>query len=218
MFCDDSCAATGRSSRAVDVGLGPGSARGLSRGRSDLGPGSPPAGAPDGRDVPSRRLQGATWGGCCATVLADLPAGVRVHVHECRATRLTDDRPAQLVISTVARPCVSTPSSSPPGTSMPPRPTPSSTSPPGRRRGLRYCRGTRPRQRPVGHRTGRPVIVRGRAAFVDLVVLLFEAGAGAEPGRTKPRYVPSGRGPVLHRIAAGFALPREGRVRCAAAA
>ena len=30
-------------------------------------------------------------------VIANLPAGVRVHVHECRATGLTDDGPAQLV-------------------------------------------------------------------------------------------------------------------------
>src|SRR5690348_4274822 len=46
---------------------------------------------------PTRRLQSAYLGWVLRHVVGGLPAGVRVHVHECRAVGLTDDGAAQLL-------------------------------------------------------------------------------------------------------------------------
>src|SRR5690349_22369630 len=46
---------------------------------------------------PSRRLQSAYLGWVLRHVLAGLPAGMRVYVHECRAVGLVDDGDTQLV-------------------------------------------------------------------------------------------------------------------------
>ena len=86
--------------RAVDVGLGPGPARRPAPGGdlADLGPElATELRALTAATFPSRRLQSAYLGWVLRHVIANLPTGVRVHVHECRATGLTEDGAAQLV-------------------------------------------------------------------------------------------------------------------------
>ncbi len=152
---------------------------------------------------PSRRLQSAYLGWVLRHVLADLPAGVRVHVHECRATRLTDDGPAQLVHldggATLRVDAVVLASGHLDAT-----PTDAELDLAARAAaaGLRYLPPEQTTDSDLsGIEPGEPVIVRGTGlAFVDLVVLLFEGRGGRyEPGPDgELRYVPSGREPVLH--------------------
>ena len=152
---------------------------------------------------PSRRLQSAYLGWVLRHVIADLPAGVRVHVHECRATGLTDDGAAQLVHLdggvTLRVDAVVLASGHLDAT-----PTDAELDLAARAAaaGLRYLPPEQTTDSDLsGIEPGEPVIVRGTGlAFVDLVVLLFEGRGGRyEPGPDgELRYVPSGREPVLH--------------------
>ena len=152
---------------------------------------------------PSRRLQSAYLGWVLRHVIAGLPAGVRVHVHECRATGLTDDGAAQLVHldggATLRVDAVVLASGHLDAT-----PTEAELDLAARAAaaGLRYLPPEQTTDSDLsGIEPGEPVIVRGTGlAFVDLVVLLFEGRGGRyEPGPNgELRYVPSGREPVLH--------------------
>ena len=152
---------------------------------------------------PSRRLQSAYLGWVLRHVIADLPAGVRVHVHECRATGLTDDGAAQLVHldggATLRVDAVVLASGHLDAT-----PTDAELDLAARAAaaGLRYLPPEQTTDSDLSSiEPGEPVIVRGTGlAFVDLVVLLFEGRGGRyEPGPDgELRYVPSGREPVLH--------------------
>ena len=152
---------------------------------------------------PTRRLQSAYLGWVLRHVLANLPVGVRVHVHECRATGLTDDGAAQLVhldggailrVDTVVLA----------SGHLDAGPTDAELDLAARAAaaGLRYLPPEQTTDTDLSVvRPGEPVIVRGTGlAFVDLVVLLFEGRGGRyEPGPDgELRYVPSGREPVLH--------------------
>jgi hypothetical protein len=148
-------------------------------------------------------LQSAYLGWVLRHVIADLPAGVRVHVHECRATGLTDDGAAQLVHldggATLRVDAVVLASGHLDAT-----PTDAELDLAARAAaaGLRYLPPEQTTDSDLsGIVPGEPVIVRGTGlAFVDLVVLLFEGRGGRyEPGPDgELRYVPSGREPVLH--------------------
>jgi FAD-NAD(P)-binding len=152
---------------------------------------------------PSRRLQSAYLGWVLRHVIADLPAGVRVYVHECRATGLTDDGAAQLVHLdggvTLRVDAVVLASGHLDAT-----PTDAELDLAARAAaaGLRYLPPEQTTDSDLsGIVPGEPVIVRGTGlAFVDLVVLLFEGRGGRyERGPDgELRYVPSGREPVLH--------------------
>ena len=152
---------------------------------------------------PSRRLQSAYLGWVLRHVIAGLPAGVRVHVHECRATGLTDDGAAQLVHldggATLRVDAVVLASGHLDAT-----PTEAELDLAARAAaaGLSYLPPEQTTDSDLsGIEPGEPVIVRGTGlAFVDLVVLLFE-GRGGRYGLGPDgelRYVPSGREPVLH--------------------
>ena len=152
---------------------------------------------------PSRRLQSAYLGWVLRHVIADLPAGVRVHVHECRATGLTDDGAAQLVHldgGAILRVDAVVLASG----HLDATPTDAELDLAARAAaaGLRYLPPEQTTDSDLsGIEPGEPVIVRGTGlAFVDLVVLLFEGRGGRyEPGPDgELRYVPSGREPVLH--------------------
>ena len=152
---------------------------------------------------PSRRLQSAYLGWVLRHAIADLPTGIRVHVHECRATGLTDDGAAQLVHldggATLRVDAVVLASGHLDAT-----PTEAELDLAARAAaaGLRYLPPEQTTDSDLsGIEPGEPVIVRGTGlAFVDLVVLLFEGRGGRyEPGPDgELRYVPSGREPVLH--------------------
>ena len=152
---------------------------------------------------PSRRLQSAYLGWVLRHVIADLPAAVRVHVHECRATGLTDDGAAQLVHldgGAILRVDAVVLASG----HLDATPTDAELDLAARAAaaGLRYLPPEQTTDSDLsGIEPGEPVIVRGTGlAFVDLVVLLFEGRGGRyEPGPDgELRYVPSGREPVLH--------------------
>ena len=152
---------------------------------------------------PSRRLQSAYLGWVLRHVLAGLPSGVRVHVHECRAVGLTDDGGTQLVRldggATLRADAVVLASGHLDAT-----PTPDELDLAARAAaaGLRYLPPEQTTDTDLSVvEPGEPVIVRGTGlAFVDLAVLLFEGRGGRyEPGPDgELRYLPSGREPVLH--------------------
>ena len=185
--------------RAVDVGLGPGPARGPPpRGgrRRPRARARRRAARADGRDVPQP---------AAAERLPGLGAAPRHRGAACRGPgarpRVPRDR-ADRRRRGPARPprrrrdrCASTPSSSPPGTSTPPRPTPSSTSPPGPPRpGCATCPPEQTTDTDLsGIEPGEPVIVRGHRAGVR------RPGRAAVRGPRRP-------------LRAG---PRAGRVRAA---
>lgn len=152
---------------------------------------------------PSRRLQSAYLCWVLRHVIADLPAAVRVHVHECRATGLTDDGAAQLVhldggaiLRVDAVILASGHLDATPTDAELDLATRASAA------GLRYLPPEQTTDSDLSSiEPGEPVIVRGTGlAFVDLVVLLFEGRGGRyEQGPDgELRYVPSGREPVLH--------------------
>ena len=152
---------------------------------------------------PSRRLQSAYLGWVLRHIIADLPAAVRVHVHECRATGLTDDGAAQLVHldgGAILRVDAVVLASG----HLDASPTDAELDLAARAAaaGLRYLPPEQTTDSDLSSiQPGEPVIVRGTGlAFVDLVVLLFEGRGGRyEPGPDgELRYVPSGREPVLH--------------------
>jgi FAD-NAD(P)-binding protein len=152
---------------------------------------------------PSRRLQSAYLGWVLRHVIAGLPAAVRVHVHECRATGLTDDGAAQLVRldgGAILRVDAVVLASG----HLDATPTDAELDLAARAAaaGLRYLPPEQTTDSDLSSiEPGEPVIVRGTGlAFVDLVVLLFEGRGGRyEPGPDgELRYVPSGREPVLH--------------------
>jgi uncharacterized NAD(P)/FAD-binding protein YdhS len=155
---------------------------------------------------PSRRLQSAYLAWVLRHVLAHLPARVRVHVHECRATGLTGDGGAQLVHLdggvTLRVDAVVLASGH-----LDAGPTDAELDLAARAAaaGLRYLPPEQTTDTDLSVvEPGEPVIVRGTGlAFVDLAVLLFEGRGGryepdAERGEGELRYVPSGREPVLH--------------------
>jgi len=152
---------------------------------------------------PSRRLQSAYLGWVLRHIIAGLPAAVRVHVHECRATGLTDDGAAQLVHldgGAILRVDAVVLASG----HLDATPTDAELDLAARAAaaGLRYLPPEQTTDSDLSSiEPGEPVIVRGTGlAFVDLVVLLFEGRGGRyEPGPDgELRYVPSGREPVLH--------------------
>ena len=155
---------------------------------------------------PSRRLQSAYLGWVLRHVVAGLPAGMRAHVHECRAVGLTDDGDTQLVHldggTTLRVDAVVLASGHLDAT-----PTDDELDLAARATaaGLRYLPPEQTTDSDLSViAPGEPVIVRGTGlAFVDLAVLLFEGRGGRfEPdpdlGPGELRYVPSGREPVLH--------------------
>jgi FAD-NAD(P)-binding len=152
---------------------------------------------------PSRRLQSAYLGWVLRHVTDGLPAGMRAHVHGCRAVGLTDDGDGQLVhlegggalrVDAVVLASGHLDAS----------PTEAELDLAARAEaaGLRYLPPEQTTDSDLsGIEPGEPVIVRGTGlAFVDLVVLLFEGRGGRyEPAPDgELRYVPSGREPVLH--------------------
>jgi hypothetical protein len=161
---------------------------------------------------PTRRLQSVYLGWVLRHVVAGLPAGFRVHVHECRAIGLTELGPEdgtgdQLVHldggATLRVGAVVLASGH-----LDAGPTAAERDLAARAvgAGLRYLPPEQTTDSDLsGIEPGEPVIVRGTGlAFVDLVVLLFEGRGGryeAAPdaeGGDDLRYVPSGREPVLH--------------------
>jgi FAD-NAD(P)-binding len=155
---------------------------------------------------PSRRLQSAYLGWVLRHVQAELPDGVRVHVHECRATGLSDDGGAQLVHldggTTLRVDAVVLASGHLDAT---PTDAELDLAAQAAAAGLRYLPPEQTTDTDLSViEPGEPVIVRGTGlAFVDLVVLLFEGRGGRfepdpERGGCELRYVPSGREPVLH--------------------
>ena len=151
---------------------------------------------------PTRRLQSAYLGWVLRHVVAGLPPGVRVHVHECRAVGLTEDGARQLVHLdggvTLRVDAVVLASGH-----LDAGPTADENDLAARAAaaGLRYLPPEQTTDTDLsGVERGEPVIVRGTGlAFVDLVVLLFEGRGGRyEPDGDGLRYVPSGREPVLH--------------------
>ena len=170
---------------------------------------------------PSRRLQSAYLGWVLRHVIADLPAAVRVHVHECRATGLTDDGAAQLVHlnggATLRVDAVVLASGHLDAT-----PTDAELDLAARAAaaGLRYLPPEQTTDSDLSSiQPGEPVIVRGTGlAFVDLVVLLFEGRGGRyEPGpdgELRLRALRTGAG-TARRVAARLVVPREDRVRAA---
>ena len=155
---------------------------------------------------PSRRLQSAYLGWVLRHVVASLPAGVRAHVHECRATGLTDDGAAQLLHldggTTLRVDAVVLASGH-----LDAGPTDDERDLAARAAaaGLRYLPPEQTTDTDLSIvQPGEPVIVRGTGlAFVDLAVLLYEGRGGRfepdpELGGGELRYVPSGREPVLH--------------------
>lgn len=155
---------------------------------------------------PSRRLQSAYLGWVLRHVVTNLPAGVRAHVHECRANGLTDDGSAQLLHldggTTLRVDAVVLASGH-----LDAGPTDDERDLAARAAaaGLRYLPPEQTTDTDLSVvEPGEPVIVRGTGlAFVDLAVLLFEGRGGRfEPdpglGAGELRYVPSGREPVLH--------------------
>jgi FAD-NAD(P)-binding len=152
---------------------------------------------------PSRRLQSAYLGWVLRHIATGLPAGMRAHVHECRAVGLTDDGDGQLVHldggATLRVDAVVLASGHLDAT-----PTDAELDLAARAdaAGLRYLPPEQTTDSDLSCiEPGEPVIVRGSGlAFVDLVVLLFEGRGGRfEPGPDgEVVYVPSGREPVLH--------------------
>ena len=152
---------------------------------------------------PSRRLQSAYLGWVLRHVVSRLPAGMRAHVHGCRAVGLTDEGETQLVHldgGAVLRVDAVVLASG----HLDATPTPDECDLAARAgaAGLRYLPPEQTTDTDLSVvRPGEPVIVRGTGlAFVDLVVLLFEGRGGRfEPGAGgELSYVPSGREPVLH--------------------
>jgi hypothetical protein len=152
---------------------------------------------------PSRRLQSAYLGWVLRNVVDGLPAGVRAHLHECRAVGLTDDGDSQLVHldggATLRVDAVVLASGHLDAT---PTDAELDLAAQAAVAGLRYLPPEQTTDSDLSSiEPGEPVIVRGTGlAFVDLVVLLFEGRGGRyEPGADGVlRYVPSGREPVLH--------------------
>ena len=153
---------------------------------------------------PSRRLQSAYLGWVLRHVIADLPAGVRVHVHECRAIGLTDDGGAAQLVHLDGGAILRVDAVVLASGHLDATPTDAELDLAARAAaaGLRYLPPEQTTDSDLsGIEPGEPVIVRGTGlAFVDLVVLLFEGRGGRfEPGPDgELRYVPSGREPVLH--------------------
>lgn len=157
---------------------------------------------------PSRRLQSAYLGWVLRHVVAGLPAGVRAHVHRCRAVGLTDDGDTQLLAleggGTLRVDAAVLASGHLDAT-----PTDDERDLAARAAaaGLRYLPPEQTTDSDLSLiAPGEPVIVRGTGlAFVDLAVLLFEGRGGryedgslVGEGDGVLRYVPSGREPVLH--------------------
>ncbi|MBW0091298.1 FAD/NAD(P)-binding protein [Pseudonocardia sp. KRD-184] len=143
---------------------------------------------------PSRRLQSAylTW--VLDRVIAELPAGMRAHVHRTRATALTEEGAVQ-VVHLEDGPPLRVDSVVLASGHLDARPTPDEldlAAVPG----LRYLAPEQTTDSDLSVlRPGETVIVRGMGlAFVDLVVLLFEGRGGRY---TDAGYVPSGREPRL---------------------
>jgi hypothetical protein len=151
---------------------------------------------------PTRRLQSAYLAWVLRHVVAGLPPGVRVHVHECRAVGLTEEGARQRVHLdggvTLRVDAVVLASGHLDATATAAE---DDLAVRAAAAGLRYLPPEQTTDTDLsGIEPGEPVIVRGTGlAFVDLVVLLFEGRGGRyEPEGDDLRYVPSGREPVLH--------------------
>jgi uncharacterized NAD(P)/FAD-binding protein YdhS len=143
---------------------------------------------------PSRRLQSEYLAWVLRQVIADLPGGMRAHVHRTRATGLTEDGETQIVHLDGAPPLRvdavvlasghldATPTDDELALAAVP--------------GLRYLPPEQTTDSDLSVLApGETVLVRGMGlAFVDLVVLLFEGRGGRF---TDDGYVPSGREPRL---------------------
>jgi len=152
---------------------------------------------------PSRRLQSAYLGWVLRHVVADLPPGLRVHVHGCRATGLTDDGAVQLVhLDGGATLRVDTVVLASGHLDAAPTDAELDLAARAGAAGLRYLPPEQTTDTDLSViEPGESVIVRGTGlAFVDLAVLLFEGRGGRYESAPEGelRYVPSGREPVLH--------------------
>jgi FAD-NAD(P)-binding len=150
---------------------------------------------------PSRRLQSAYLAWVLRTVVADLPPGVRVHVHTTRAVGLTEDGPLQVLHLEGAPPLLVDAVVLASG-HLDAGPTPDEQAFVERAAalGLRYLPPEQTTDSDLSVLApGETVLVRGLGlAFIDLVVLLFEGRGGRfEPDGDGLRYVPSGAEPRL---------------------
>ncbi|GAA1293629.1 FAD/NAD(P)-binding protein [Pseudonocardia aurantiaca] len=150
---------------------------------------------------PSRRLQSAYLGWVLREVIADLPPGVRVHLHATRATGLTEDGPTQVLHLEGAPPLLVDVVVLASG-HLDAAPTPGEQALVERAAelGLRYLPPEQTTDSDLSVlKPGETVLVRGLGlAFIDLVVLLFEGRGGRfEPDGDGLRYVPSGAEPRL---------------------
>ena len=150
---------------------------------------------------PSRRLQSRYLTAVLQAVVADLPAGVRVHVHPARATGLTESGGRQVVAiegePSLAADVVVLASGHLDAT---PSPAEQDLLAAARERGLRYVAPEQTTDTDLSIvEPGETVLARGLGlAFVDLVVLLFEGRGGRFVSRDDGlEYLPSGREPRL---------------------
>jgi hypothetical protein len=166
---------------------------------------------------PSRRLQSEYLGWVLRHVIANLPAGVRAHVHRTRATGLTEDG-ADALSPVEARDSAATQlvhlADGPPlrvdtvvlaSGHLDATPTDDELALAARaaEHGLRYLPPEQTTDSDLSViAPGETVLARGLGlAFIDLVVLLFEGRGGRfEPDGDGLRYVPSGAEP---RVVAG---------------
>jgi hypothetical protein len=150
---------------------------------------------------PSRRLQSAYLGWVLREVIADLPPGVRVHVHATRATGLTEDGPAQVLHLEGAAPLpVDVVVLASGHLDAGPTPDEQALVERAAELGLRYLPPEQTTDSDLSVlEPGETVLVRGLGlAFIDLVVLLFEGRGGRfEPDGDGLRYLPSGAEPRL---------------------
>lgn len=150
---------------------------------------------------PSRRLQSEYLGWVLRYVIANQPAGVRVHVHRTRATGLTADGDTQIVHLAEGPPLhVDTVVLASGHLDATPTDDELALAARAAEQGLRYLPPEQTTDSDLSViAPGETVIARGLGlAFVDLVVLLFEGRGGRFVEEADQlRYVPSGAEPVL---------------------
>ncbi|GAA4560810.1 FAD/NAD(P)-binding protein [Pseudonocardia xishanensis] len=146
---------------------------------------------------PSRRLQSRYLGGVLDSVVADLPPGLRVHVHATRATGLTK-RAGRQVVALEGEPSLVVDAVVLASGHLDATPAPAELDllAAARERGLRYIAPEQTTDTDLSIvEPGETVLARGLGlAFVDLVVLLFEGRGGRF---VDGQYIPSGREPRL---------------------
>jgi hypothetical protein len=149
---------------------------------------------------PSRRLQSEYLGRVLRDVVDALPAGVRVHVHETRATGLSEQGGRQVVALEGEAP-LSVDTVVLASGHLDAAPTADEQEILARAdvAGLRYLPPEQTTDSDLSVvEPGETVVVRGMGlAFIDLMVLLFEGRGGRFEGAEELTYVPSGEEPRL---------------------